>query len=176
MREFVVDFERLEASAEAFTSVEVVFSARGTTLKTAGSKEAQWRVDYDYQLAVARLGIAAGARALVLVSSTGADPRSLVFYSRMKGELEDAVRALGYPSLFLLRPGILDGPRSEKRPGERLALRALRLVPAFEALASLRPIPASMVARAGIRVALGREVGPRVLEARDLFRLGGEMT
>lgn len=172
VRDFIVDFERLDDFSSAFAGVDVVFSALGTTLKTAGSKAAQRRVDFDYQLEAARLGRAGGARTLVLVSSMGADPRSLVFYSRMKGELEHAVQTLGYPSVVVLRPGILDGERREHRPGERFALGVLRLVPAFDSLAGLRPIPATTVARAALRAARDASSGLRVFEARDLFRLG----
>lgn len=169
---WVVDFEALEGAVDAFAGVDSLYSALGTTLKTAGSREAQRRIDFDYQLEVARLGVRAGANAFVLVSAMGADPKSLLFYSRMKGELEEAIRSLGYRKLLILRPGILDGERQESRPGERFALRTLRLLPSLEAFAGVRPIPAITVARAAVRAANDFGPGVHVLEARELFRWG----
>ena len=113
-----------------------------------------------------------GVPAFVLVSAAGASPRSAIFYSRMKGELERDVEALGFPRLRILRPGMLDGERREHRATEQWALRILRplssLLPA-----SAKPIHARIVARAAIESALDAKPGTVRHEAADLFRLGG---
>ncbi|HET8539909.1 MAG TPA: NAD(P)H-binding protein [Anaeromyxobacter sp.] len=150
---------------------DVLFSALGTTLRAAGSQEAQHRVDHGYQLAVARAARANRVGTYVLVSSAGASPRARLFYSRMKGELERDVEALGFERTRILRPGLLDGDRREHRTGERLALAVLRpLAPVLPAPA--RPIHAATVARAAVAAALDPAAGVVRYEAADLFRVG----
>ncbi len=165
-----VDFENLDSWAP-LVSGDVLFSTLGTTLRAAGSKEAQFRVDHDYQLFGARAARDNGMSSLVLVSSTGADRRSLVFYSRMKGQLEAEVRALGLPRAVALRPGILRGHREEERPGEKLALSVLGVLPAWERLSKLRPVDVETVARAA-RSAVRAPLGFHVWEASKIFAEG----
>src|SRR5919197_4128869 len=114
VREHVVEFDHLAEHAELFR-VTHVLSALGTTLRQAGSKTRFRQVDYDYTLAVARLGVEHGARHFLLVSSLGADSGSRIFYSRVKGELEDAVLRLPYRSITIVRPSLLLGERGEPR-------------------------------------------------------------
>jgi uncharacterized protein YbjT (DUF2867 family) len=170
LREHVVD---LEARGDwvALVRGDVLVSALGTTVRAAGSQAAQYRVDHDMQLRVAEAARANGVPTCVLVSSAGASPASRVFYSRMKGELERDVVALAFPRTRILRPGLLDGERTEARTGERWALRLLRpLAPVLPAVA--RPIPVVAVARAAITAALDPAPGPLRLEPDALFRLG----
>lgn len=172
LREHLVDFDRPETWA-ALVQGEVLFSALGTTIKAAGSREAQYRVDHTYPLQVARAARDNGVAAYVLVSSTGASPRSRVFYSRMKGELERDVTTLGFARTRLLRPGLLDGDRTERRAGEVWALRVLRPL-AGVLPAAARPIHAAVVARAAIAAGVDPAPGVVVHEAADLFRLGAD--
>src|SRR5512133_4142657 len=145
LAEHVVDFDSPQAWA-ALVRGDVLFSALGTTIRVAGSQEAQYRVDHGYQLATARAARGNGVPAYVLVSSAGASPRARIFYSRMKGELERDVEALGFERTRILRPGMLDGDRREHRTAERLVLGILRpLSPVLPA--SARPIHAAVVAR-----------------------------
>lgn len=171
LREPVVDFEAPAGWAGQVTG-DVLFSALGTTLRTAGSREAQYRVDHTYQLQTAAAAARNGVPAYVLVSSANANPHSRIFYSRMKGELERDVAALGFARTRILRPGPLSGDRREYRRGEAWGLRVLGpLTPVLPA--SLRPIPAATVVRAGLRAALAPEPGVRRYEAGHLFQLGG---
>jgi uncharacterized protein YbjT (DUF2867 family) len=170
LREHLVDFGAPAAFAGLVVG-DVLFSALGTTIRAAGSEEAQYRVDHGYQLGVAGCARRNGVGTYVLVSSSGASPRSRIFYSRMKGELERDVLALGFARTRILRPGLLDGERRERRPGERWALRVLRpLAPVLPA--SARPIPAATVARAAVAVAVDPAAGTRRYDAREIFRLG----
>ena len=139
--------------------VDAAFCALGTTIKKAGSQDAFRRVDYDYPLAVARAARAGGAAHFLLVSAMGASARSGVFYNRVKGELEDAVRALGYPSLTIARPSILLGERAERRPGEELAKKIGWLVPS-----RWRPVHATQVAAALVDAARRAKPGTEILE------------
>jgi uncharacterized protein YbjT (DUF2867 family) len=170
LTEHLVDFDRPDGWA-ARVSGDVLFSALGTTLKAAGSREAQYRVDYTYQLDVARAARESGTDTYVLVSSAGASPNSGIFYSRMKGELERDTEALGFSRTRFLHPGPLDGDRQQHRTGEKWALRLLRpLAPILPAAA--RPIDAGIVARAGIAAAFDPTPGAVRYAAKDLFRAG----
>ena len=101
----VVDFEHPPADA-AWWCVDAVICTLGSTIRRAGSQEAFRRVDHDFPLAVARLARQHGARAFALNSATGADPGSRFFYNRVKGEVEDALREIGFPSLTIVRPAL----------------------------------------------------------------------
>lgn len=100
----------------------------GTTIATAGSQEAFRAVDHGLVLAFARACRQAGVPTLVVVSAAGADATSRIFYNRVKGEMERDVAALGFASLSFLRPGLLLGDRTERRPLERGLVRFTRAV------------------------------------------------
>ncbi|MFT3816776.1 MAG: nucleoside-diphosphate sugar epimerase [Rubrivivax sp.] len=142
-----VDFGALPA----LPPIDEVYLALGTTIKAAGSQAAFRALDFDANLAVARAALAAGARRAGLVSAMGASAASTVFYSRVKGELEDALAALGFDALVIARPSLLVGDRASlgqpERRGEHIGLALSRalgpLVPA-----AYRPIQAARVARA----------------------------
>lgn len=141
---------------------EVAFACLGTTMRAAGSRDAFRRVDHDAVLAFARAARAKGARVLVHVTALGADPGARVFYNRVKGEVERDAAALGYPSVYALRPSLLDGAREERRAGERLALvvgRALAPV-----LGKYRPTPVDAVAEAMVACAKAAAPGVHVVE------------
>lgn len=93
-------------------------SALGTTRGQAGSVENQRKIDYDLNLALAKAAKAAGATTYVLVSTSGANDKSFLAYPRMKGELEEAVKELGFDHTVILRPGLIVGSREDSRPPE----------------------------------------------------------
>ncbi|GCL66345.1 NAD(P)H-binding protein [Pseudaquabacterium pictum] len=146
----VVDYRAL-GSSQALPPVDWAFCALGTTIKTAGSQAAFRAVDVDAVLAFAQAARSAGATRFGLVSAMGADARSKVFYNRCKGEVEDALRAQGWPQLVIARPSLLLGAREALgqpvRPAETLAQR---LMPAVGWLIPrhLRPIRGDAVATA----------------------------
>ncbi|WP_166268913.1 NAD(P)H-binding protein [Marinobacter caseinilyticus] len=116
----VVDFDRLNEHADCF-DVSVVVCCLGSTIKAAGSMAQFRKVDYQYCLEAARIARAHGANALLLMSAIGASSRSSVFYNRTKGELEDAVRELGFDVLSIFHPSLLLGDRREQRLAESAA-------------------------------------------------------
>src|SRR6266568_5321276 len=118
LREHLVDFEA-PATFTGLLRGDVLFSALGTTVRAAGSREAQYRVDHDAQLRIAAAARRNGVPALVLVSAAGASSASPFFYARMKGLLERDVVKLGFERTRLLRPGLLEGERAEVRRGEK---------------------------------------------------------
>lgn len=143
----VIDF----ASLRDLPPVDEVYLALGTTIKTAGSQAAFRAVDFDANLCVARAAVAAGARRCGLVSAMGANARSVVFYNRVKGELEDALGALPFTGLVIARPSLLVGERSTlgqpERPGEKLGFTVSRLLGPLVP-SNYRPVAAADVARA----------------------------
>ena len=148
--------------------VDVAICCLGTTIARAGSREAFRMADFDLPLAVARRARKLGARHCLVMSSLGADAASRTFYTRVKGELEQALIAQAWPQLTLIRPSLLLGPRKEFRLGERIAAPLSRLLPG-----RWRGIHVETVARALWRLAKepGEEV--RVVESDALRRLGG---
>jgi uncharacterized protein YbjT (DUF2867 family) len=104
-------------------AADVALCALGTTMATAGSRAAFHAVDHDAVLNFAQAALAAGIRHFIVISAVGADARSPVFYSRVKGETERDLAALGFARLDVLRPGLLLGSRRERRPGEALFQR-----------------------------------------------------
>lgn len=166
LRNPVVDFDALPDTAEVWTADSVICTL-GTTRKQAGSEAAFRKVDFDYPLSIARRARQAGAQAYALNSSLGADPRSRVFYSRTKGELEEALRTCGYPSLTFVRPGLLGGQRSEFRLGERIASLVLRLARPIVPR-RYRVVPAERVAQALLEAALNPVSGVNILESEQL--------
>lgn len=147
--------------------VDTAFCCLGSTIKQAGSQEAFRAIDHDLILAFARRARELGARHLVVISALGANPNSSVFYNRVKGETEEALKTMDWPQLTIARPSLLLGARHEFRLGERLAAPLLRWLPG-----KYRGIDACALARALWRLALEEEDGIRVIESSDLRRLG----
>lgn len=159
----LVDFDRLEEHRELL-GVDQVICALGTTIKTVGGSKERFRaVDYGIPLAAARIARAQGARHFLLVSALGASADSRIFYSRVKGELEDALRSAGFRSLTILRPSLLLGHRAEFRLGEAVAKRLAWAVPG-----RYRPIDARDVAAALVRAARADEPGMHIIESDEI--------
>ena len=164
----VVDFGTLDAFSD-IPRTDDVFCCLGTTIKTAGSRAAFRKVDHDYVVGLARLGVRAGARQFLLVSALGADPASRIFYSRVKGEVERAVRQLPgqpYRGVQIFRPSFLMGARAEVRLAERIGVPLARVLAPLMVgpLRRYRPIHAADVARAMVQIAEEAPRGPNVFE------------
>jgi hypothetical protein len=166
LRTYIVDFAQPESWAEEVKG-DVAFSCLGTTRQAAGSKEAQYVVDHDYQARFAHTAREAGVSTLVLVSSMGASSRSSTFYLRMKGELEDAVRELDFDRLIIVRPPLLLR-RGSDRSLEVWAGRIIRLANRLGLLRSQVPIETAWVAERMIDFALGSSTGLFIVEGAEL--------
>lgn len=164
----VVDFDHPETWADQLKG-DVLFSCMGTTIKAAGTHQAQWKVDYTYQLDAAKAARNNGVPTYVLVSSIGANPRSKVFYTRMKGELEDAVQKLGFEGCFILRPPSLIRKGSD-RFGEKAGVVALRALNAIGLFRSWTPMPTEAVAAAMIRLAKSGHKGIEIIESQNILK------
>ena len=161
----IVDLGALDGLAD-LPRVDDVFCCLGTTIKQAGSQEGFRRVDHDYVVGVARAGLRAGATQLLLVSAIGANPASRMFYSRVKGEAEAAVRQLPLRGVQIFRPSLLLGKRAEFRLGERIAtvLAPILTMTLVWPLRRYRPVQAATVARAMVQIAKEAPRGPNVFE------------
>ncbi|MEO6679319.1 MAG: oxidoreductase, partial [Pseudomonas sp.] len=143
--------------------VDIAYCCLGTTIKQAGSEEAFRAVDLDMVVAFAKRAREMGARHLIVISALGADRRSSVFYNRVKGEMEYALRAQDWPQLTICRPSLLLGKRLEPRMAEKVAGPLSRLIPG-----KYHGIEACQLARAMWRLALEEQDGVRVVESDEL--------
>ncbi|EOC0060765.1 NAD(P)H-binding protein [Cronobacter turicensis] len=129
--------------------LDIVFCCLGTTRREAGSKEAFILADYTLVVDTSLAGLRLGAKHMLVVSALGANPNSPFFYNRVKGEMETALKAQGWPRLTLARPSLLIGDREKRRAGESFMAPLFRLLPG-----KWKAIEAQTVAQALINAAL----------------------
>lgn len=157
-----IDFDRLE-DHESLFAVDQIICALGTTIRQAGSQAAFRKVDFEYPLTIARLGLKNGARHFLLVSALGANAESGIFYNRVKGELEDQLRSLGYRAVTIARPSLLIGSRKEFRLLERIGAVIGEVVPG-----RFRPVRAEAVARSLVTAARIDAPGLHIIESEEI--------
>ena len=168
LQEHLVNFDQPETWQHLLTG-DVLYSALGTTLKKAGSKGAQFKIDYSYQYSVAKAAAANGVPTYVLVSSAGASTKSRIFYSRMKGELERDVQKLPFQNIHIIQPGILAGPRNEVRTGERIGIGVMSLLYHIPGLGPYKPIHAGIVAQAMINASFNTSQKVKTYTLQGVF-------
>jgi len=152
LEQIVLDFDSLEKQRDSIQGTDV-FCCLGTTIKVAGTKENFFKVDFTYVLEIARIAREKGAKGFYLVSAMGADAHSFIFYSKVKGQLEEAVKSLGFESLYIFRPSLLLGERKEQRTGEKIGVFINDLIEPLMVgpLKKYKGIQASQVAKAMVR-------------------------
>ena len=166
LSEHVINFESLGKLPKA----DDAFCCLGATIRQAGSQAAFRKVDFDYVVNFATAAKAAGVKRFLVVSALGANAKSGVFYNHVKGEMENALKAINFESLHIFRPSFLLGERAEARMGERLGIAV------FSALAPLmigparkvRPVEAKAVARAMVLAASEGATGTRITESDEI--------
>jgi len=136
---YEIDFSRLN-QYKGLIHGDVIFSALGTTLSQAGSKNQQYNVDFTYQYEFAKIGSENNVNYYSLVSSVGADLKSPFFYLKTKGTLEEAVKRLGFDNIYIFQPPFLIRQSNLIRPGEKRALMILKLLNQIGILKSQKPI------------------------------------
>jgi uncharacterized protein YbjT (DUF2867 family) len=167
--EHLVSFDAL-SGLEVEDRITDAFCALGTTIAKAGSVEQLQKVDRDYVQEFGRVAKSLGAERLSVVSALGANPKSLNYYNRTKGEMETLLEELDFPSVRIFRPSLLLGSRREKRPKEMVAGAVLgALSPLLVGpLRRTRAIEAAQVARAMYVTSLGDFSGVRVFESNEI--------
>ncbi|MDR3706299.1 MAG: NAD(P)H-binding protein [Paludibacteraceae bacterium] len=170
LKQIVVDFERLNDFAEHITG-DVAFSCMGTTLKIAGSKAAQWKVDYDYQYLFAQIACHNGVPAFVLLSAQNANASSSIFYSKMKGRLEKVVEELHFNKLIILQPSLLIRPNTD-RLTEKIGLKVIRAFNKLGLLEKLAPLHVNMVAAAMIKSVGAFNAMVKKIGVKEIAELG----
>jgi uncharacterized protein YbjT (DUF2867 family) len=145
----VIDFNQL-AALDGQIKADVFICCLGTTIKAAGSQAGFKKVDLDYVVEFGKLAETVSAQKFLVVSSLGADANSTIFYSRIKGEMENELKKLKLPSLEIFQPSLLIGARTESRPGESFAQFLTPIINPFlqGLLKKYRPIKITDVARA----------------------------
>jgi len=142
--EHVIDFSQLSQYSEYITG-DVLFSCLGTTIKDAGSQQRQWEVDYEIPVGFTKIARDNRVNSVVLVSSSGASPKSRVFYSRMKGELESAITTMGFGQFIIFRPGLLVRKGSE-RTNEKILVKLLGFFNSISLLKRYKPLSTEVLA------------------------------
>lgn len=166
LRVHVIDFEKPETWRKDVAG-DVLFSCLGTTLKQAGGKNPQWRVDYDYQWEFARAAAENGVGEYVLVSSMGAKAEAMNFYMRMKGALEEAVKGLPFRHITIVQPPSLIRKNSD-RWAESVSVRILHALNRIGLLRFVAPMPTEEVAACMLRHAGNGQSGVEVITNQDI--------
>ncbi len=141
LEERIINFDLKKTYKKEITG-DVLFSCLGTTKRQAKTKEKQYKVDFTYQYEIAKMALRNEVSSYVLVSSSGAHKNSRMFYFKMKGELEEAVKALNFNYTHIVQPSVIEGKRSKIRIGEKLAVKLTnisgKIVPAIKKYRSIK--------------------------------------
>lgn len=169
LQETVLDYDH----PTALSAIDDVFCCLGTTIKKAGSQAAFRKVDFDYVVNLAHLARKSGAKRFLVISSLGANAHSSVFYSRIKGEMENALRDIGFEELHIFQPSLLLGNRHESRLAERAGVAASGVIAPFMfgPMRKYRPVEAQTVATAMLKAAWANRRGNNVYASDRIVEL-----
>lgn len=169
LEQHIIDFSKEKSWGNLLTG-DVLFSALGTTLKQAGGKENQYEIDVVFNRNFAKKAKENGIENYVLVSSIGANSKSKIFYTHIKGRLDDAVHEIGFQNLVILRPSSLVGERTERRIAEEISVPVANFITKFM-LKKYRPIQGETVAKAMINGVLKPNPMKTIWEGNEVFDL-----
>lgn len=166
LEEIIVDFDELPNNVFA----NDIYCCLGTTIKNAGTKEAFRKVDYEYVVNLANKMKDAGAENFAVISAMGASKKSLFFYSRVKGEMEETVSKIGFNATYIFRPSLIAGTRKEKRNGEKLAIQIFAAVNPLliGPLAKYQSVSPQAIAKAMIVKMIESEKGFHIIKSDEI--------
>lgn len=170
LQQLIVDFDKLENYKQSLIADDI-YCCLGTTIKEAGSQDNFYKVDFTYAVKLASLTALNSGSQFLVVSALGADAQATIFYSRVKGQMEQAIQALPFKGIHIFQPSLLLGNRQKKRLGERIAqiimpkLNFLLLGP----LRRYRPVPAKSVAQAMLYTARQDGAGVQVHDPEKIL-------
>jgi uncharacterized protein YbjT (DUF2867 family) len=165
--EIITNFENLEAVSGSING-DVFFSCLGTTLKVAGSRDKQWQADYEIPSKFASLAKRNGVKTAVLLSAYGASPSSKVFYSSMKGKLEEQFDSIAFDQYIIFRPGLLLRKDTD-RSGEKSSAAILKFLNRLGLVRKFRPMPTTILAEKMAKAPLALGSGRHVIELDKIF-------
>lgn len=166
--EIITDFSNLEKNSELITG-DVLFSCLGTTLKAAGSKENQRYIDYSIPLKFAEIAKRNEIPKLVLLSAYGATTSSNVFYSRIKGELEEKIAELEFESFIIFKPGFLLRKNTDRKD-ELITAKILHFINSFGILRKFKPLSTAILAEKLVKASQVLSVGKHTIELQNIFK------
>lgn len=167
LKAHIVDFSRPEDWKDLVQG-DVAYSCMGTSLKAAGSEEAQRLVDFDYQYNFARAASENSVTDYVLVSAYGAKANSLIFYQKLKGELEDAVKKLSFKRIVIFQPGILERENSN-RLGEKIFEDTVKFANTLGLFKKYKPMPTHVLAKAMVNSIETQPEGISTVKLDEIF-------
>ncbi len=168
IKQVLVDFTNQQQFKDALLGCDHLFCAIGTTRKKTPNLKEYRKIDFDIPVTAAKLGVETGVKGFHLVSAIGASSKSSNFYSKMKGEVEDAIAVLPIPQIGFYRPSLLLGKRNETRIAESISAIIMHLF-AFLIPTEYKPIQAATVARAMVRDARKLTPGVSIYKFSDMM-------
>jgi hypothetical protein len=169
LKEVLTDFDKLGEVSGGIIG-DVLFSCLGTTLKAAGSKDKQQHIDYEIPLKFAQIAKQNGVAQMVLLSAYGASPKSNVFYSRIKGELEEKMKGLAFEKLIIFKPGLLLRENTD-RAGERISTSAIQFLNGLGLIRKFRPLPTLILAEKLAKAPKVCSTNIRVVQLDEIFQV-----
>jgi uncharacterized protein YbjT (DUF2867 family) len=166
LKNLVIDFDKLPEHAD-FLACDDVFCCLGTTIKIAKTKEAFKKVDFEYPVSLAKLAREQGASQYLLISALGADKSSMVFYNKVKGEVEESIQQCSFKAIHIVRPSLLLGDRKEERQGEGAATTFFKLF-GFIVPVKYKAIDSLKVAKAMLAYAKLEQSGVHIHESKEM--------
>ncbi|MCG9879951.1 MAG: NAD(P)H-binding protein [Bacteroidia bacterium] len=172
LQQYLIDFENLSDFSDKM-NVTDVFCCMGSTQAKTPDENVYRKIDFHYPLQVAKIAKEQGAKQFHLVSSMGADVNSKLFYSRLKGEIEQAISELQYESYYIYRPSLLLGSRNESRPLETISQYLMRVLNYLfiGPLKKYRAIPGTYVSKAMLKKSLLNQEGKFTIDNKMIFEL-----
>lgn len=167
--EIITDFNRIDKVSQ-YIKGDVWFSCLGTTLYAAGSQSKQWQIDYDIPLKFAEIAKQNGVLRAVLLSAYGANPNSSIFYSRMKGLLEDHIGYLSFGQYIILKPGALVRKNTD-RFIEGISIRILNFLNRLGILKRHQPMPTNILAEKLAKAPKRLSAGTHVISLDEIWHL-----
>lgn len=169
IEEHILNFELL-SEFNPKLPIDYVFCCLGTTIKKAGTKEKFRKVDYEYVVGLGKKAVEWETEKFLVVTALGANPKSKIFYNRVKGETEEALRTLKMKHLFIFRPSLLMGDRQESRAGEKTAINIYKVINPlfFGKLKKYKGIMAGQVAHSLVVTAKENNNQLQILESNEM--------
>jgi uncharacterized protein YbjT (DUF2867 family) len=171
----VVDFSNLE-ELPLNSKIDILFIAFGTTIKKAGSQAKQVEIDVNIPTKVMELAKKQGIEKCVLISSLGVSAKSPFFYSRMKAQLDENARKIGFDELIIIKPSMLDGNRTEKRLGEKLSISIGNTLGKTGLINKYRPVETLSVAKCMIQSVLELPSGEHEISSDEIVNYSKRYT